>query len=525
MKQNPNTIYLGILFCIILTFSIGCLSNDLVKSGSAEKARLLYQNSLLPTDTILENRHKIKQVFKIMRRSTFDTSRTSIFDKIKDYDLETEWDIIDSILQEFYVQMDFNNNPDTPENEWMIEMKHRMDYCDAHFHGWWTNNDMRAYVVIQLGTDDLYCSVPFTTRCVHPDGSIDSFLLCEQCQLTYAKRNIYIQLQGKFGLEYFTEVVAYYDTGTSRGDEFSASQNIIKAQSFFLDNVIVREEKPYYEPIPEAKKELKLATNVFIQPVNKNNYEVWSLYALPLSQFSEDSNQYINFHIDQKIWQLGHSPEIYAHNQSREYSISAHMDFKDACCFFAIYNLLPRGDWSLVSTPIEDGTPNKTIYSQEIALPPLMQSDELSNILLYFRNASEKAGSDQVLINNEYYTASPFRTYHRRDSLHALVTWPDYEAGESVVVWYLSPRKEWTYQKDYTAYSEKFWTAMRKFDFPVLEFMEESDIVLSAEKLVNSNLYRLNTSLQEIPKGEYSLNFLLVEPRLKKPAQAVQVNL
>ena len=526
LKSNIAHSILGLLICALLALSIGCLSNDLVKSGSAERARLSYNRSKTPVSTTQEYRRKIKQVFKIIRRSTLDDFGVSLFDKIKNYDLETEWDQVDSILQKYYRQMDYNYNPDTPENEWLIEMNRRIDYCDTFFDYWWVNNDMRAYVVIQFGVDDLEYVRPYDTFCINPDGSTDSFRRCWECKLSYARLNIYIQLQGKMGLGYFTDVVVYQDAGwTGNSSPYKIDHTLEDARNFFQNRVIAREDSPYYEPLPETEKNLKLATNVFVQPVNQYNYEVWSLYALPLSQFSEDSNQNINFHIDQKVWRPGPSPEIYTQNQSRDYSISTHRDFKDACCFFAVKDLLPLGEWKLVSTPIEDGTPNKTIYSQDIALPPLMQSPELSSILFYLKNPGGDSAGDQVLIGDQYYTASPFRTYHRGDSLHALITWPDYKPGEAVAVWYLSPKKEWTYKKDFAIYSEKFWTAMRKFDFPVLEFMEESDIVLSADKLANTGLYQLNTALEEIPKGEYTLYFLLVEPRLKEPAKTAWINL
>jgi len=523
MKQSTYSIFLAMLLCLGFSFLIECAGKDNIHAGPSESARISYQESLASRDTILENHKKLKQMFKIIRRATKDNSGVTIFDKIKNFDLSDEWDKIDSILQDFYVQMDLNNNPDTPENEWLDEIHRSIDYCETYFGKWWQNNDLRAYVVIQIGVDDLNYSHPYEEFCKRLDGQSGN-TLCWHCQLTYDRRNIHIQLQGKYALGYFTEVTTFIDKSkpaSKSTDQLAVSD----AQDFFYYNIVAREEPPYYDALPEAKKDLKIACNTFIQPLGNNDFEVWSLYALPLKQFKADSNNNLNFHIDQKIWSDNNKPRIIAENQSRKYAVSRGTDLKDACCFFAVKNLLTKGDWKLISTPIEGGTKNKTIYSQDISLPLLAQSTELSSILLYVNDPDASVKKDQVMVNNQYFTGWPFRSYHPQDSLHALVTWQNYNPGKSVVVWFLSPKKQRQKGINYSALTEKFWTTMRQFDFPVLDFMEETDIVLSASKTDNTNIYKLSSPLDEVPKGEYSLVFLQVEPRLREPVKIVQTEI
>jgi len=513
--KNANNYIFNILICFLLAVLVNCSGKYSPKTSSAYRARESYRRSCLPIDPIIENRKKLKHVFKIMQNSTQDYKGCSVYNKIKKYDIYTEWNIIYPILQPFFTIMDFNNNPDTRENEWILEMKRRIKYCDDFFGKWWENDDLRAHIVIQLGVDDLFYYPPWFDYCKKLDGSLDT-ALCDHCQLSYAQRGIFIQLQGKYGLGYFTEAVPYVGK-----DGFTPQTDAFLVHKYFRDNITQREDSPYYDALPESKKDLKLAENVFIVPLPEKQYEIWSLYALPLDQYTADISNNIHYKIEQTLWSNNKSPEIISQRSTKPYSIPYGDYLKKGCVFLSIKNILQEGKYKIISTPVEPGTQNKSIYRKGLRLPFSIKNPELSNILLFLRNVPTTSNANKVQIGNKYFTGSPFRSYKTIDTLHALVCWPEYDAGESIAIWYLSPKEGSKRGKEIAEFTEKYWTAMREFDFPALEFMEETDIVLSAEKSENRNIYSMSTDLSEIPSDEYVLMFLLIEPRLKNPAKVV----
>ncbi|MBU0964563.1 hypothetical protein KKC06_06005, partial [Patescibacteria group bacterium] len=68
-----------------------------------------------------------------MRSSAIDENGKSVYEKIRKLDIQKEWSVIDSVIGAYCIFMDINNNPDTRENEWIVDMKKRIKYCDTYF--------------------------------------------------------------------------------------------------------------------------------------------------------------------------------------------------------------------------------------------------------------------------------------------------------------------------------------------------------------------------------------------------------
>ncbi len=517
-------IVIAILLIALFAISISCASSSKAQmktsTNRAIHARLAEADTTSRQLEIIY-RKKIVHVFRIMHTSAVDAHGKSIYDKLKKLKVtdDEDWSRIDSIIKEYYSYMDSNNNPDTKENEFYQDLQQRIKYCDTYFGKWWMNNDMRANVVIQLGVDGMGYHPPYEAGCISTIGELKKTGLCLHCQISYPNRGIYIQLQGNFALNYFDEIVAWVDQGSeylARTEE-DMKQDFQAAKQEFHHTVMNREEPPAFNPLPEAKKDISLAWQIFQRQVSRDAYEVWSTVALPLEQFTPDSNGNINFQIKQIVRETAGFREITDSSQTAEISLPYSKNLDGSWYFAAVKNVLPPGKWQIVVTPTENGTKNKTIYSYEVTVPEHNVQKGISDILLYLDQPVDK--KDQVVIGEHQYTGLPFRSFKRTDTLRALVTaYKLPPQDSSLVVWYLSPVKDRKrVGKTHVEIDSVFWSQMQQSAFPVLKFLEKTDMVLGFEHSQNHSLYSVNSSLASVPPDEYIFSVIIVEPRLRTP--------
>ncbi len=507
-------------------------------AGSKQGARTLSERAkkawIAERDTTdaereLIRREKLIQVFRILRTSANDAHGKSIYGQISDKDILTEWDEIDSIIQAYIQYMDTRNNPDTPENEWYRDLQKRIKWCDQFAGKWWETNDRRAYVAIQLGVQGLFYSREYEGPCVSSSGELKQWKKCIHCQMSYPRRSTYIQLQGNEALGYFDQVVAWIDKDDPAGyaryspDEMQTRQH--RAIKSFHRQVSNREQPPLYEALPEAEKDLNMAMQIFQRKVGRNTYEVWSTVAVPLDQFGADTNGSINFRIEQVVRSTLPPYSIKGSSATETIRIPQRQCPKGSYYFAALRTTVKPGTWQIAVTPQETGTDNKTIYSIDLEVPGHNVKNGISDIVMYYDRRTGK--QNQLIINETDYTALPFRSFRHTDSLKALVT--NYglpEDDSSLVVWYLSPvqaRKR--VGRTSVTIDSVFWSQMSDHAFPVLKFLEKTDIVIGFERTSNKPVFTLEADLRNVPSDEYILYCLVIEPRLRHPARVTSTRI
>lgn len=526
MKRN---IFLICGIVVALLFLISCAGISGQKSMTlTERAKYSFENTRV--DSTLIERQKVVQVFKIMRSSAIDENGKSVYEKIRKLDIQKEWSVIDSVIGAYCIFMDINNNPDTRENEWIVDMKKRIKYCDTYFGEWYRNDDKRAYVVIQLGIDGIVYRPPFEAKCINDIGRIKKTgSLCNHCQISYPSLGIYIELQGNLALDYFNEVVAWVEQGNEPSVDYNSEARCNEthnAKQKFLISVTNRQEPPSYNPLPGSEKDFKAAWRLFKRQISTDQYEVWSVISLPFKQFDPDSLNNINFIVKFVIWSLdGILPEIVAEDTVCNVTTAYSFDMKGGQYLTSFKTVLSPGRWKLVITPTEGK--NKTIYSMEVEVPNGMPQNGLSDILLFV----DQLINEPVRIGQDCYSGLPFSTFRSEHVINALVTpYGKFESDSSLVVWYLHPvekrirRVGRIKENNYTDSLKWIHSDERNFsweeqEFPLLKFMDPDDIILGYCKTANRDVLELHASLQRIPSGEYDLTCLVVDPKLRGVAR------
>ncbi len=522
-----------VVFVLLVLFISACAGGKQKSGTLSERAKKAWIAERDTTDAEHEliRREKLIQVFRILRTSAQDAHGKSIYEQIKHRDMLAAWDEIDSIIQAYYQYMDTRNNPDTPENEWYQNLQKRIDWCDQFAGKWWQTDDRRAYVAIQLGVKGLNYSWEYEGPCVSSSGELKNRGKCIHCQMSYPRRGTYIQLQGNEALGYFDQVVAWIDKDDPAGHSRYSLEEIQTRQHLaiktFQQQVTNREQPPQYQPLPEADKDLDMAMQIFQRKVGDNIYEVWSTLALPLDQFDADSNGTIAFRIEQVIRSSLPPYTIKDSSATETVRIPKQQCPKGSYYFAALNTTVKPGTWQIVVTPQESGTDNKTIYSIDLEIPGHSVKGGISDIVMYYDQQTGK--QNQLEINGTDYTALPFRSFRRSDSLKALVTNYDLPARDSsLVVWYLSPvQKRKRIGRTNVVVDSIFWSQMNEQEFPVLQFLEKSDIVIGFERTVNKPVFTVESELSNIPPGEYTLKCLVIEPRLRirQPAREVSTRI
>jgi hypothetical protein len=321
-------------------------------------------------------------------------------------DIEEDSATIDSLVEEFKKQKDFETRPDTPDrNEWWEEIWNvRAAHCDSLYH---TNSpysywDLRARPVIVLG-------LPESERSTGCDP-------CSRgtCQYYY----IDWMSQGLF-LKY----VDYGCDGTF-DDTVASDETFVRANSHKEEALV--DHTPRFKPYPEVDKKIKAAINIVSFP-DGDDFTLWICSGVGLSQYVTDSLQRVSFHQRVIIHRLEAQPTLVFSDSTPSMTLPLPDSVNDLDDYWFPLNFggcrLPAGEYDIYLTLFDDHASNHLgTYRTTVTLPSPRASKGISEILVALQPAGRVfEGTDNRIVRGNFTLLGNPAYYHRGDTIYPYV--------------------------------------------------------------------------------------------------------
>ncbi|OGC75790.1 MAG: hypothetical protein A2145_00555 [candidate division Zixibacteria bacterium RBG_16_40_9] len=137
---------------------------------------------------------KLLQIYNLFR--IIDPK--GVFKELQKLDASSDSAKIDSLVEEYFKEMDLNTRPDTPDkNEYKEEIMKRVEYCNQYFSTllFWDSWDMRAEAVLKIGIPDQNYQMDTLCWTDRKTTIVDSIEKCWVYYLEWMKNNINLAYQ------------------------------------------------------------------------------------------------------------------------------------------------------------------------------------------------------------------------------------------------------------------------------------------------------------------------------------------
>jgi hypothetical protein len=319
-------------------------------------------------------------------------------------DIEADRATIDSLVEEFKRQKDFETRPDTPDrNEWWEEIWNvRAAHCDSFYHtpflkDWW---DMRARPVIIQGIPQM--EYKSSSQCFDSDVYYQD----------WPKQALFLAYLGR------QDIFNVLDTFACEGNVF------VVPQGKYLNAFVNHEEK--VNPYGEINKQIKAAVDIVSFPEG-DSFTLWLSSGVGVDEYVPDSSKTIKFHQQLTISRLGGRPLLVSSDSTSVMFLPLPDSTSRLNDYWFPVSLggcqLPPGEYDIYLTLYDDHAPNHVgAYRTTVTLPSPRASKGISEILVALQPAGRVfEGTDNRIVRGNYTLLGNPAYYHRGDTIYPYV--------------------------------------------------------------------------------------------------------
>ncbi|MCX6832423.1 MAG: hypothetical protein NT028_09900, partial [candidate division Zixibacteria bacterium] len=331
-------------------------------------------------------------------------------------DIEEDSATIDSLVEEFKRQKDFETRPDTPDrNEWWEEIWNvRAAHCDSFYctplrYSYW---DLRARPVIVFGLpeaehleDCRSCPPRFPTKCR------TCSVTCQYYYMDWMGQNFFLK---------------YADYGCyGNFDVIVNSDETIVRSSLRMSEELVS-HAPRFKPYPEINKQIKAAIDIVSFP-DGEDFTLWLSSGVGLSQYVTDSLQRVSFHQRVIIHRLEAKPTLIFSDSTPSMTLPLPDSVDDLDDYWFPLNFggcrLPAGGYDVYLTLFDENAPNHLgTYRTTVTLPSPRASKGISEILVALQPAGRVfEGTDNRVVRGDYTLLANPAYHYRGDTIYPYV--------------------------------------------------------------------------------------------------------
>ncbi len=388
--------FLAAILILLVCLGIGCTTLEI--QGLGYDYRRETYLATVPNDS---TRAYLLKVYRIIEMLDDSLSR-----KLQYLDAEYDRAAIDSLVEAFIREKDFETRPDTPNrNEWWDEIWNvRAAHCDSFYHTtamkqWW---DIRARPVIMMGL---------------PES--EQLGACETCGLGTCQFYAMDWMSKGLWLEFI-------DAGCDGDYEDTVSSREIFVQALGPKLTAFVDHQPKFKPYPEVTKQIKSAVDIVSFP-DSGGFALWVSSGVGLNQYVPDSAQMVSFHQQITINRMETVPKlVYLDSTPSMTMLLPDTTEKLDDYWYPVYLggcILAAGTYDIFLTLYDDHAPeHRGAYRATVTLPTAHASKDMSDILVALKPAEYtwEAGDNRI-VRGKYSLMGNPAYYHRGDSIHPYV--------------------------------------------------------------------------------------------------------
>jgi hypothetical protein len=331
-------------------------------------------------------------------------------------DIEEDSATIDSLVEEFKRQKDFETRPDTPDrNEWWEEIWNvRAAHCDSFYHtisaySYW---DLRARPVIVLG-------LPEAERLDDCRPCPSRFAKCKTCSLTTCQYYYIDWMSENLFLKYVD-----YDCDGDFGNMVTSDETFVRSSAHMSEALV--DHTPRFKPYPEVDKKIKAAIDIVSFP-DGDDFTLWINSGVGLSQYVTDSVESVSFHQRVIIHRLEAKPRLVFSDSTPSMTLPLpdSLDHLDDYWFPLNFGgcRLPAGGYDVYLTLFDENASNHLgTYRTTVTLPSPRASKSISEILVALQPAGRVfEGTDNRVVRGDYTLLANPAYHYRGDTIYPYV--------------------------------------------------------------------------------------------------------
>ncbi len=353
---------------------------------------------------------KVLQIYNLFRIIDY----RGVFKELQKLDASSDSVEIDSLVEEYFKQMDLNTRPDTPDrNEYKEEIMKRVEYCNQHFSTllFWDSWDMRAEAVLKIGIPDQNYQMDTLCWTDRKKTVVDSIEKCWVYYLEWVRNNINLAYQDDDGDGVPDRSVPH---PTNFRDYFTISEALIKQQEI-IDRHIKSKTKPEVYTAEGIEKIIKdVGLNVSTFKNLNNTYTTYVSVGVPVNKIETEGDT-ANFKCSVIIYDEKNNPVI---EDSAIFTIPSQLlKIKKAWIpIYSFYNLPPGN--KTITAKVE----NKKNAAILLTKHQISSYKSLSDVLL--SETPPKGGTvitkqQGIQRNGLVVKENPYSTFTNSDTIHA----------------------------------------------------------------------------------------------------------